>query len=66
VQGYSPEKVKEARLAQGLSQLRLARLIGVSEQSVANWEAGRVKQIRSGHLRALARVTGRPIAWFQP
>lgn len=34
------DRLKELRLTFGLSQERLARLIGVSVRSVARWEAG--------------------------
>lgn len=34
-------RIKELRKEQGLSQLALAQKLGVSQPSVANWEAGR-------------------------
>lgn len=36
-------EIKEARLKKGLSQQKLATLIGVSLQSVYNWETGKTK-----------------------
>lgn len=32
------EKLREVRLARGISQVELAKLLGVTKQSVSNWE----------------------------
>ena len=32
------EKVKQLRIARGISQVELAKALGVSKQSVSNWE----------------------------
>ena len=61
---FSPQRVRQARIETGLSQSRLARLLGVTEQSVSNWESGRVKRIRLLHLRELARITDRSMEFF--
>ncbi len=34
------ERIKELRLEKGLSQLKLAKLIGVSQKAVDYWERG--------------------------
>jgi DNA-binding transcriptional regulator YiaG len=36
-----PEKLKARRQSIGLSRKRLAKLLGVDESSLANWETGR-------------------------
>ena len=36
-----PTQLKQARHAAGLSQAQVADLLGVTPQSVKNWEAGR-------------------------
>lgn len=35
------DKLKQTRLAAGLTQKQLAELIGCSQQHIARWEAGR-------------------------
>lgn len=45
------------RMAAGLTQARLARLIGVDEASVSNWERGR-KIPSAIHLAAWAAAFG--------
>jgi DNA-binding XRE family transcriptional regulator len=37
----SGEPIKKCRLEQGLSQSDLAKLIGVDEMTIVNWEKGR-------------------------
>jgi transcriptional regulator with XRE-family HTH domain len=38
-----PEKLKALRQSMGLSRKRLAKLLGVDESSLANWETGRTR-----------------------
>jgi DNA-binding transcriptional regulator YiaG len=64
VRGYRRERIREARLELGLPQKEFARQLGVTEHTVANWEAGRTAQIRLLNLRALSVLTGHPMSWF--
>lgn len=52
-------RVREARLAAGLSQERLADRIGTTQNAVSRWERGAVKPSRR-YLTAIADATGRP------
>ena len=61
---YRRDRILEARLDLALTQKQLADRLGVTEHTVANWEAGRTGQIRLMNLAALARLAGRPVAWF--
>jgi len=63
---FLPGRVRKARIAAGFTQADLAARLGVTEATIANWEAGRVDSIRIGNLRALSELTGKPIAWFRP
>jgi putative transcriptional regulator len=49
---YGPEDVKAARKRLNLSQLLLARLLGVSVKTLRSWEQGRmpVPQMASNYL----------------
>ena len=51
------KKIKELRKRQGLSQLELSRLLGISEQAVSKWELG-YSQPSANHLIALAQIFG--------
>ena len=52
------EQLKELRVTFGLSQERLARLVGVSVRSVARWEAGHTapSPLAERQLNALERL----------
>lgn len=54
------KKIRDARLAAGLSQSELARKLGVTTQSVSWWETG--GDPRLSHLRKIARVTKTTVA----
>jgi putative zinc finger/helix-turn-helix YgiT family protein len=47
LQLLSPSQIESQRLALGLTQKRLARLISTSEESISRWESGLVIQSRS-------------------
>ena len=64
MRGYRRERILDARLRLGLSQREFARRVGVTEHTVANWEAGRTTKIRLLNLHSLSVLTGRPISWF--
>ena len=51
------ERIKWARLARGLSQRRLAALVGLSAMSISKYETGKVLP-NSGRLLQLAPALG--------
>lgn len=66
--GMEPEQMKRLRQVFGLSQERLARLIGVSVRTVARWEGGhtRPSQLASRQLRGLEDLNQLLIRLMRP
>ena len=48
-------RIEEARLNQGISQAQLARMLGVTKETVSKWESGD-KEPTPEHLRDLGTV----------
>jgi len=51
------ERIKKWRLEQGIFQRGLARMIGVNEMTIVNWEKERTKPTRK-NLERIKRVLG--------
>ena len=51
------ERIKELRLEKGLSQMRLGKLIGVSQKAVDYWERS-VNEPKASYIIALVKVFG--------
>lgn len=58
-----PEKLKQARLARGLSQRALANKLGVGPSSIGMWETAR-RTPNVNMIGKMAEVFGVPIAYF--
>jgi transcriptional regulator with XRE-family HTH domain len=58
-----PERIREAREARGLSGERLAEIIGVSRQAVAQFETGQASPGGETMSKIIAE-TGQPISFF--
>lgn len=58
------ERIQMARRHAGLSQARLASLIGVQRSAVSHWESRDGKQPTVAHIRQLAIVTGVQFEWL--
>ena len=56
-------KVRERRLALGLTQQQLAELVGTTYQQAHKYEKG-VNRISAGRLHALARALGVDVGYF--
>jgi transcriptional regulator with XRE-family HTH domain len=56
-------RVREARLAAGVSQEKLGAILGVTFQQVQKYEKG-VNRISSGRLKLLAETFDRPLSYF--
>lgn len=52
------EKIKTARLAKGMTQEELGRLLGVQKSAVAKYENGRVVNIKRSMLKKISDVLG--------
>lgn len=58
-----PLRLRKARKEAGLSQIEMGKRLGVSGQSVKEWEAGRSSP-QFDRLQHIAATTGKPVAWF--
>ena len=48
--------IKNRRIDLGLTQVEVARAVGVSEATVSRWEAGEIENMRRDRIFNLARV----------
>ena len=48
------ERIKELRLEKGLSQMQLAKMIGVSQKAIDYWERS-VNEPKAGYIIALVK-----------
>ena len=51
-------KIKSARIAKGLTQEELGKLVGVQKSAIAKYENGRVVNIKRSTLQGLANALG--------
>lgn len=58
-------RLKIARNAVGMTQLDLARILGISRPTVSEWESG-LKIPRRINILAWAMATGSDAAWLDP
>jgi transcriptional regulator with XRE-family HTH domain len=59
----SGERIRQARVKNGMRQLDLAHEIGVSERNVVRWENNHHAP-RADTLAAIAKATGQDLAFF--
>ena len=52
------QKIKEARIAKGLTQGELGNLVGLQKSAIAKYENGRVVNIKRSTLQKLASALG--------
>ena len=50
------QKIKEARIAKGLTQEELGNLVGLQKSAIAKYENGRVVNIKRSTLQKLAKA----------
>jgi transcriptional regulator with XRE-family HTH domain len=62
---YVGERIKEARLAAGLTQEDLANMLGTSYQQVQKYEKGR-NRVAGGRIDRMSTALNRPISYFFP
>jgi len=58
------KRIKDARLAKGISQVDLAKELGLSSQAVSLWESGAVVPKRD-RIAAMANLFGCSVAWLE-
>ena len=51
-------KIKEARIAKGMTQEELGQLLGVQRSAIAKYEKGRVVNIKRGTLKKISDILG--------
>lgn len=51
-------KIKAARIAKGMTQEELGRLLGVQKSAVAKYESGRVVNIKRSTLKKISDILG--------
>jgi transcriptional regulator with XRE-family HTH domain len=61
---HSAERIRQARLDLGMTQIDLARETGFHPDSILNWETGKV-QPRPHYMKVLSEILGRPIWWLR-
>ena len=52
------EKIREARLAKGMTQEELGQLLGVQKSAIAKYESGRVVNIKRSTLKKISDILG--------
>jgi transcriptional regulator with XRE-family HTH domain len=57
------QRIKAHRMTIGMSQEKLAEMIGISFQQVQKYERG-INRIAASRLQSVARVLGQPIEAF--
>ena len=62
---YLGERIREARLASGISQTALGELLGVSYQQVQKYEDG-TNRVNGGRIGRLVTALNRPLNYFFP
>lgn len=52
------DRIKHLRLAKGLSQEQLAKLVGLTKGAVSQWEVGRTANVKNAPLMELCKIFG--------
>ena len=52
------KKIREARMAKGLTQVELGELLGVQKSAIAKYENGRVVNIKRSTLKKISDILG--------
>lgn len=52
------ERIKEMRKARGLTQVELARRLGLKDSAIAKYENGRVENIKRSTIEEMAKILG--------
>lgn len=52
------QKIRDARIAKGMTQEELGRILGVQKSAIAKYESGRVVNIKRSTLKKISDVLG--------
>lgn len=52
------DRIKHLRLAKGLSQSQLAKLVGLTKGAISQWEVGRTANLKNAPLMELCKIFG--------
>lgn len=52
------KKIREARMAKGLTQAELGEILGVQKSAIAKYESGRVVNIKRSTLKKISDILG--------
>lgn len=52
------KKIREARMAKGMTQVELGELLGVQKSAIAKYESGRVVNIKRSTLKKISDILG--------
>jgi len=63
VAGFQPERLMQARLCRGITQMALGAMVGRSASTISKWEKGNQQPEADAHAQ-LALCLGLPAAWF--
>lgn len=58
------DKIKTLRKSMGLTQTELGERVGVKKNAVSKWECGRVEDIPTSTIKALAALFGVPASYL--
>ena len=58
-------RIRERRLAAGMTQQQLAEKVGVSKATISQWESGEIRMIKGENLIMLSRVLNSPVDYLQ-
>jgi transcriptional regulator with XRE-family HTH domain len=62
---YIGERIREARIAAGMSQKDLANMLGTSYQQIQKYESGR-NRVNGARIERLVTALNRPLIWLFP
>lgn len=58
------ERIRTARLEAELTMEKMAPQLGVTLRTLSRWESGETQRISVAMVAAIARLTGKPLAYF--
>lgn len=63
VRNFFGDRLRQARTAAGLSQMKLGESLGLKQHAISNWEQG-LREPNLATLVEISRKLSRPVTWF--